>query len=192
MTHQRHQLEVINPASLHLVIRVLSSDRFTTTDTDRGVFKDQIRHFCVAFSRCVLPFWKFAGIGYRPGDCGKHAQVAHIRESLLDVARYSGLRFRRMGWIVIVVAALIGFAAPASADSNDDAFTNALHTHNIPVRDDAASIHLAHIICQELAQGASMNAITDIGQVYGHNLSHDQAQFVVQSAAAVYCPQYIN
>lgn len=99
----------------------------------------------------------------------------------------------RFSAAAIAVITAIGVAVPAHADSDGDAFLNAMHSHGIVAHGgDGQLIQLAHVICASLSQGVSMNAVTDVGQLYGDSLTPAKAQFLVQSAAAAYCPQYIQ
>jgi hypothetical protein len=70
----------------------------------------------------------------------------------------------RISAATIAVITTIGLAVPAHADSDDDAFLNAMHSHNINnTGGDQALIQLGHTVCNLLGSGTSMNAVTDVG-----------------------------
>ena len=57
---------------------------------------------------------------------------------------------------------------------------------------DAGMVNFAHAICGALAAGYSMNSLLGIGDLYAKNISPDDVRFIVNAAAAAYCPQYIR
>jgi hypothetical protein len=94
---------------------------------------------------------------------------------------------------VCVVAVV--FAAPAHADSGDDAdFVNAIQEHGIKVRGGPDQlIRLGHVICNLLSDGYSVNGVADRAALYApSDMSADDVRFVVQTSVAAYCPQYIT
>jgi hypothetical protein len=97
---------------------------------------------------------------------------------------------------VVALAATATFlaVAPVShADSTDDAFLSAMHRHGIHNdHGDAAMINFAHMVCEALEGGYSMNSLFGIGDLYGKRLAADDVRFLVLTSAAAYCPQYIR
>jgi len=50
----------------------------------------------------------------------------------------------------------------------------------------------AHDVCNLLAKGYSMSALSHVMAPHNSNISQGNADFFAQSAAAAYCPQYIS
>jgi hypothetical protein len=85
-------------------------------------------------------------------------------------------------------------AAPAHADNDDNVFLRAMHNRGIEnnVQGDAGLIRMGHAICTALADGYSLNALEDAGELHTTQLSANDVRFVVQTSAAAFCPQYIQ
>ena len=96
--------------------------------------------------------------------------------------------------VALAAAATFVAAAPtAYADSTDDAFLAAAHRRGLyNDKGDAGMVNFAHAICGALAAGYSMNSLLGIGDLYAKNISPDDVRFIVNAAAAAYCPQYIR
>lgn len=98
--------------------------------------------------------------------------------------------------IVCAAALAVGAAQAAHADSQDATYLRALHNRGISMDSkdggDQALISFGHDICDALAEGYSMNAIEDQGDLVAQNLTHDDVVFMVKAAAATYCPRYIH
>jgi len=91
-------------------------------------------------------------------------------------------------------AAAVVLASTARADDTDDAYLQAMHDHGISgVGGDSDLINYGHKVCNALATGLSMNALIDSGDLHEHNgISDDDVKFMVKTAAASYCPEYIQ
>lgn len=98
--------------------------------------------------------------------------------------------------IPLVVAALFaaatGLATPARAGDDDTAFLDAAHDRGITMEHgDQELISFAHNVCRLLADGYGMNALVDSDELHEANgISDDDVTFMVQAAAASYCPEY--
>jgi len=96
---------------------------------------------------------------------------------------------------LLIAAAIAATACAPSvhADDTDTTYLNALHGHGISNQNgDAGLIDLAHKVCAALADGISMNALEDAGDMNERNgLSDDDVKVIVKDAAASYCPEYI-
>jgi Protein of unknown function (DUF732) len=93
-----------------------------------------------------------------------------------------------------VVGSLVLGAAPAHADNDDNVFLRAVHSRGLEnkAEGDAGLVRVGHAICTLLADGYSMNAMVDSGELYASKLSADDVKFFVQTSAAAFCPQYIQ
>jgi hypothetical protein len=99
-----------------------------------------------------------------------------------------------MRWSTLFIgpALALGVAAPAWADTNDDAFLKALKGHGITATSDQAMITVGHLVCKQLSKGMSVNAVVAQAELYGNSMSESDAKFLVQTASAAYCPEEIN
>lgn len=100
---------------------------------------------------------------------------------------------RRAIVVALAVASTIAIAAPALADDTDTDFLNALHRHGISnsASEDQGLIKLGHNFCTMLGQGYSMNAVIATAQLEASQANQENVKYMVNSAAAAYCPQYI-
>jgi hypothetical protein len=90
---------------------------------------------------------------------------------------------------ILLPAAALLMAAPASADPNDDAFIAALTKNGITIKDRDAATALGQSVCDGLDkhQKASVVAM----QLRARSgLSLKQSSYVVGVAIAAYCPEY--
>jgi hypothetical protein len=89
------------------------------------------------------------------------------------------------------IAAAIGLAAPAGADSNDAGFLAALDQAGITTSGANQAIAAGRAVCQLMDQGLSpmdtVNAVQSTNP--GFNPEH-AARFAV-TAASAYCPQHL-
>jgi len=90
---------------------------------------------------------------------------------------------------VLLSAAALLSAAPASADPTDVAFVAALAKEGIVVTDHNTAIAIAHTVCagfdkNELSSVVAMRVMKDA------DLSLKQASYFVGVSVAAYCPQY--
>jgi Protein of unknown function (DUF732) len=90
---------------------------------------------------------------------------------------------------VLLSAAAVLSAAPASADSTDDAFLGALTDHGITMNDPDTAIAMARTVCAGLDrnQRSSMLAMKVMKDA---NLTARQSGFFVGLSVSAYCPQY--
>ena len=95
-----------------------------------------------------------------------------------------------------VALAAITLLAPATAhaDSQDAVFLRAIHNRGISSSaGDGSMIETAHDICGTLAEGMSMNGLTQALSLHNRNgMTTADTAFFVQTSAAAYCPQYIR
>jgi len=89
---------------------------------------------------------------------------------------------------VVLSAATLLSAAPASADQPDDAFLAALANNGITIPDSTA-IQLARTTCALLDQGTKRPLVL-MRLMKDTNLSSRQAGFFLGVSTAAYCPQY--
>ncbi|WP_241523611.1 DUF732 domain-containing protein [Mycobacterium sp. IEC1808] len=90
---------------------------------------------------------------------------------------------------VLLSAAAPLFAAPASADQNDDAFIAALASQGIPISDNSAAIGMGRNMCALLDQGTTRPLLV-MKLMKDANLSARQAGFFLGLSSSAYCPQY--
>lgn len=90
---------------------------------------------------------------------------------------------------VLLCAAAVLSAAPASADPTDDSFLGALADYGININDPDTAISMARSVCAgfDSNQNASFLAMKVMKAA---SLSPRQAGFFVGAATAAYCPQY--
>jgi uncharacterized protein DUF732 len=90
--------------------------------------------------------------------------------------------------VTLAVAALV-FAAPASADGNDDAFIAALENNGVNLNDHNAAVTMGHNVCSALDKGHDESfLVLDI--IHDTHLSARQAGYFLGVSVAAYCPQY--
>jgi len=90
---------------------------------------------------------------------------------------------------VLLCAAALFTAAPASADPTDDAFLGGLTDNGIVINDPDAAISMAHTVCAGFDSNQppgllAMKAMKD------NDLTAKQAGFFVGLSVSAYCPQY--
>jgi Protein of unknown function (DUF732) len=90
---------------------------------------------------------------------------------------------------VLLSAAALHSAAPASADETDDAFIAALENNGINVNDPNAAITRGHNVCAALDNGQDEPFLV-LDVINDTRLSARQAGFLVGVSVAAYCPQY--
>ncbi|QUR67109.1 DUF732 domain-containing protein [Mycobacterium spongiae] len=86
------------------------------------------------------------------------------------------------------VAAMIGMAAPAYADSTDDAFLAALGQAGITYPDPGRAIGAAKWVCARINEGQQTVDVVDTVQRLNSGLSADHAAQFTAIAAKAYCP----
>ncbi|MGB9250016.1 MAG: DUF732 domain-containing protein [Mycobacterium sp.] len=92
---------------------------------------------------------------------------------------------------VLLFAAVLFSAAPASADPNDGAFVDALAKGGIVLPDDNAAIVMAHTVCAGLDQRAKTSLLA-LKLMKETDLSMRQSSYFIGAAISAYCPQYIG
>jgi hypothetical protein len=92
---------------------------------------------------------------------------------------------------VLLFAAALFSAAPASADPNDGAFVDALAKGGIVFPDHNAAISIAHTVCAGLDQSAK-SGILAMKVMKETDLSMKQSSYLIGAAISAYCPQYIG
>jgi hypothetical protein len=97
--------------------------------------------------------------------------------------------------VTILALTALALALPARADSDDDAYLNALHKHGIEnhAHGDAGLVKMGHMICDLLGQGYTMEGLADSGELHeGAGLSDDDVKFIIKTSAGAYCPEYVR
>jgi Protein of unknown function (DUF732) len=90
------------------------------------------------------------------------------------------------------LAAAIGMAAPAHADSDDDRFLASLQAAGVTFPDAAKVIAAGKWVCQTVGQGTQMTDVVKTIQTKNPGLSGDNAAKFTAIAASVYCPQALG
>jgi hypothetical protein len=91
-----------------------------------------------------------------------------------------------------VLAAVIGVAAPANADSNDDAFLASLQAAGITYPSPDRVIAAGKSVCKMVDQGKQMVDVVKTVQNLNPGLHGDNAARFTAIAANVYCPQALS
>jgi len=94
--------------------------------------------------------------------------------------------------VLIGVAGMIGMAAPAYADANDDAFLAALQKAGIGFPAPDRVIAAGRLVCQLSGQGKPMADVVNTIQGANPGLHGDNAARFTAIAADAYCPQAIG
>ncbi|ORW38354.1 hypothetical protein AWB90_24020 [Mycobacterium paraense] len=104
----------------------------------------------------------------------------------------AGLRSGLGVCAVLLAAATVFPAAPASADPTDDAFIAALENYGIDASDRDTAIAHGHGVCAALDRGqdSSIIALKLIKDPQIKVTTKRQAGFFVGDSVASYCPQY--
>jgi hypothetical protein len=92
---------------------------------------------------------------------------------------------------VLLFAAALFSAAPASADPNDGAFVDALAKGAIVLPDQNAAISMAHTMCAGLDQHAKPSLLA-MKLMKETDLSMKQSSYFIGAAISAYCPQYVG
>ncbi len=87
------------------------------------------------------------------------------------------------------LAALLGVAGPARADSNDDAFLVSLRAAGITFPDPGPAIGAGRWVCDAVGKGTQMVDVVKTIQAQNPGLHGDNAARFTAIAANVYCPQ---
>jgi hypothetical protein len=90
------------------------------------------------------------------------------------------------------LAAMVGVAGPARADSTDDAFLASLHAAGITFPDPGPVIGAGRWVCQAVGKGTQMVDVVKTIQSQNPGLHGDNAARFTAIAANVYCPQALS
>ncbi|MGO9385043.1 MAG: DUF732 domain-containing protein [Mycobacterium sp.] len=90
---------------------------------------------------------------------------------------------------VLLSAAALVSAAPASADQTDDAFVAALAKGGITMSDPDAAIATAHTVCAGLDTNQDASALA-MKLMQDADLSPKETGYFIGLSVAAYCPQY--
>ncbi|HYB83444.1 MAG TPA: DUF732 domain-containing protein [Mycobacterium sp.] len=90
---------------------------------------------------------------------------------------------------VLLSAAALVSAGPASADETDDAFVAALAKGGITMSDPDTAIAMAHTVCAGLDTNQNVSAVA-MKLVQDTDLSPKQSGYFIGLSVAAYCPQY--
>jgi len=94
--------------------------------------------------------------------------------------------------ILTTVAAVIGAAAPAYADSEDDGFLASLQAAGITFQQPDRVIAAGKLVCQLANQGKQMADVVNTIQGANPGLRGDNAAKFTAIAANVYCPNKLG
>jgi hypothetical protein len=90
---------------------------------------------------------------------------------------------------VLLFAAALFSAAPASADPNDGAFVDALAKDGIVLPDQNAAIAMAQKVCAGLDHRAKPSLLA-MKLMKETDLSMKQSSYFIGAAISAYCPEY--
>jgi hypothetical protein len=93
--------------------------------------------------------------------------------------------------VVLLSAAALLSAAPASADPTDDAFVAALAKDGITMSGANTAIAMAHTVCDELDHNPNTSVLA-VSLMKHTDLSLKQSSYFVGASMSAYCPQYIG
>jgi hypothetical protein len=94
--------------------------------------------------------------------------------------------------ILTSAAAMIGMAAPAHADSNDDDFLAQLRAAGLTYQDPAKAIEVAKDVCALVDKGTPDTEIVNNLQLRNPGFTGNGAAKFTTLAAAEYCPKYLT
>ena len=92
--------------------------------------------------------------------------------------------------LLLCAAALLS-AAPASADPTDAAFVAALAKEHIVFPDDNTAIATAHSVCAGLDK-SNKSSVLAMKLMKDTDLSLKQSSYFIGASISAYCPQYIG
>ena len=92
---------------------------------------------------------------------------------------------------VLMSAAALLCAAPASADPTDGDFVAALAKEGIVFNDQNTAIAIAHTVCAELDK-SNKSAILAMKLTKETDLSLNKSGYFIGASISAYCPQYIG
>ena len=92
---------------------------------------------------------------------------------------------------VLLSAAALLSAAPASADPTDDAFVAALTKDGITMSGPKTAIAMAHTVCAELDNNQNTSVLA-MNLMKDTDLSLKQSSYFVGASMSAYCPQHVG
>ena len=92
----------------------------------------------------------------------------------------------------LAAIAVVGAAtANAGTNAEDAVFLGAVHQHGIVhTAGDQSLVQVGHLVCAALENGYSTSAVIDGVEFDAPKMSHGDLEFLVQTSAVVYCPDY--
>lgn len=94
--------------------------------------------------------------------------------------------------LLVSVAALVGLAIPAHADSDDDAFLAALGKAGINYQNPDKAVAAGQKVCELATEGTSQIEILRDIRDLNPGFSIAGAAKFAQAAASVYCPDHLS
>ncbi len=85
-------------------------------------------------------------------------------------------------------AAILGFAAPAQADSADDAFTASLDKAGITYSDPDTAVTAGKWVCTQISGGTGAPDVVSTLQSKNGDLSEDKANKFIGISTSAFCP----
>ena len=116
--------------------------------------------------------------------------IAQTRKRVVTVSNWS--THARVGAVVagLITAAAMS-AAPARADSDDDAFLGALNSAGVTYNDPASTVALGQAVCPMLVEpGKTLASVAS--RVGNNGISPDMAAFFTGIAISMYCPSMMS
>jgi hypothetical protein len=98
----------------------------------------------------------------------------------------------RLLLVLTSVAAMIGLAAPAYGDDNDDQFLAELRQAGLTYQDPAAAISAGKTVCELVDRGYSDADIVNNLELRNPGFTGNGAAEFTTLAAAHYCPKYLS
>lgn len=98
----------------------------------------------------------------------------------------------RLLLIPLAVAAAIGLAGPARADSSDDAFLATVHAAGLTYSDPEQAITSGKSVCTLVSEGSQLADVVRMIQMLNRGLQGDDASRFAAIAANSYCPQALS
>jgi len=114
---------------------------------------------------------------------------AHRRADIIHINVGPG-KWATVCAVLLSAAALLS-AAPASAEPTDDAFVAALAKDGITIPGPNTAIAMAHTVCAELDNNKNTSVLA-MNLMKDTDLSLKQSSYFVGASMSAYCPQYIG
>ncbi|OBF10193.1 hypothetical protein A5730_07585 [Mycobacterium sp. ACS4054] len=94
--------------------------------------------------------------------------------------------------ISLALAAAVGLAAPAHADSSDDTFLGTVRAAGLAYSDPEQAITSGKSVCKLVSEGANLTDVVRMLQMLNRGLQGDDATRFAAIAANSYCPQALS